>query len=880
MPQYREKEEEKAAFLKALSSIPVISSLSIQLHEATEDSYHNHNHGLNNSILFRLELQINTNNTTNPILSNHNDDETKNDFNENYNSCYSYTLNDESTKRSGSWPVYTYEIPEAIISFLQTTFLPILQDRKTLRFTTNIESLLIDGCGRIPNFYTQLFRILFYTENSILASDSSTTTDDEAIVSSLSILNWNDFCCTIDWNVMKELFFFGEDEEGENDDKDNYWHQIKKMKNTNTKGITSLRIEDTSCGMTRMMTNDSNKLSSRKLLYSFLYYGMSNGLRSLYLKTRTTINDDNYHDFDNDNVSSFFGTNKHLISSWKKVFEKLLHNTSSLQELEWIRLTSLDDNNAYNYEFNHNCNDCCGVILDTLSSSNSKNAYLRKLSLIFEDPKEYHAIVTQKKSMSFMKQILYSNSSNNDDVDDNEDYTNNKTPSPSLPLLEELSLLLLPSNDDDDEKIITTTTRELQQRINTNKTTNINGGIINDNSFGCRNTNTNRLFRCLRLSNFNNYLFTPTLFQSTIVSSATSNLLHTLELHDLSSSFLNEVSHPIQQLLSDEHSVLKRLVLSQQKIKKSNANDILTPNSNINNGTYFNYDNDEEEKSKEVELSSSLYQCIFTGLKHNNGSLESLQLLNCSIMILEEQDDDDNHAIVATALSDALLSNITLKELNLGDCRILLSNNRKKRNNNSIVANALMKNQGIQRLSGLDFFPVTTANDIDVINEDGNTTPTTNSNISTQIWSSIVKWNPNLLYIDRCCRNTNYYDYYHNTNIIRTIHYYLHLNQYGLRKHWMAPNYWTSALVPHILAKTMTSTTTTNTTTKISFSAPSQEGQGKNKKLDINKNSIKHPTYTIHNTNKDPRQSSQLDILWYLLRTKTELFVPSYNNYS
>ena len=67
----------------------------------------------------------------------------------------------------------------------------------------------------------------------------------------------------------------------------------------------------------------------------------------------------------------------------------------------------------------------------------------------------------------------------------------------------------------------------------------------------------------------------------------------------------------------------------------------------------------------------SFYFCWVTT---NNGTLKSLQLLNYSISIQEEEEgiDDNNNELLplGRTLLDALISNTTLKESHLGCCCI------------------------------------------------------------------------------------------------------------------------------------------------------------------------------------------------------------------
>jgi len=750
-------DKEKKKFIASLSDA---NSLSIRLCEKyTEENLM--------KPIFGLDLQTSKNNDS--------------------SDCNNYNLevmgirsNDDS-----EWPNYTYDVPPEIKDFLQITLLNTLKENNN---NNTIRSLTIQGCGRIEGFYTQLFRTVFCASN------------DKDI--SLSILNWRDFCSSIkDWNAIKEML------------------SIK---------ITSFHVEDNIIGDSKIVinnTNDNNTVtttSSRALLYSLIYY--MNGLQTLQLKTTMTEPPPPSSLF-------LFGDNKNAIVSWKEVFQKLISlstTTTTFRELEWTILSSSkDDDDDGVILKNDIINDLCSI----WGSSSS----LRKLSLTFENSREFRCMNNKKalnqllfnaKKGSYLpleEFTLLSNSKTNNnttttkkkeachyhhalsyirpDDDDNNNDDDDINDDDDDDMMDDDDIMN--NHDDHEDDIIAN--RQHNTKTNTDNSRDDKDRIIR-NYIRC-----NPHLRCLRLTLDDHNYYSNDIFTSQIKSRT--NSLHTLELYNLSSSFLNdETAMSIQEVLSSKQSVLKRLVLSMKKEKNNNNNRNI-----INNNTLLN---------------RSFYHSIFVGLQQNNGTLESLQLLNCSISIREDEDIDDNNnelLPVGRALSDALISNTTLKELNLGCCRISIqsdsSSTTNGSNSSSSIVNALIQNQGIQKLSGMNFCfdSTTTKSQSDEI-LGKKTTTTINSDTTKSIlvlWSNILQYNKNLLFVD-CCRhynnNTLQHQQQQSITANNNIQYYLKLNRMG-RKHWIDPNL-SPSLIPYVLATS----------------------------LDIN-------------------------VLWYLLQTKTELFV-------
>jgi len=131
--------------------------------------------------VFRLELKIvAANNTTN-------DDES---------TTYVLELNGIKDPDS-SWPMYSFQVPLPQKDFLLHFLLPALED--TSERQTPLQSLTIQGCGRVEGFYTSLFKCLFKNES-----------DDNIIPPrSLSILHWADFCTNVDWELAQDVLLSG-----------------------------------------------------------------------------------------------------------------------------------------------------------------------------------------------------------------------------------------------------------------------------------------------------------------------------------------------------------------------------------------------------------------------------------------------------------------------------------------------------------------------------------------------------------------------------------------------------------------------------------------------------------------------------------------------
>mmetsp|Transcript_25660 Transcript_25660/g.38740 ORF Transcript_25660/g.38740 Transcript_25660/m.38740 type:complete len:629 (+) Transcript_25660:158-2044(+) len=95
-----------------------------------------------------------------------------------------------------SWPNYIYRAAEAQEDFLLNLLLPALSKNiKDNKFP--LQSLTIQGCGRVKDFYTMLFHTVFDSndnKNTMTASKMS-----------LSILNWADFCSSVDWVEILKL---------------------------------------------------------------------------------------------------------------------------------------------------------------------------------------------------------------------------------------------------------------------------------------------------------------------------------------------------------------------------------------------------------------------------------------------------------------------------------------------------------------------------------------------------------------------------------------------------------------------------------------------------------------------------------------------------
>lgn len=112
----------------------------------------------------------------------------------------SFTLELDGVKDpKSSWPNYEYRAAEEQEDFLLHSLLPALSEKKKKKENRfPLESLTIQGCGRVKDFYTLLFQTVFDTNEQ---ENGTTTTSDI----SLSILNWSDFCSSVDWVEILKL---------------------------------------------------------------------------------------------------------------------------------------------------------------------------------------------------------------------------------------------------------------------------------------------------------------------------------------------------------------------------------------------------------------------------------------------------------------------------------------------------------------------------------------------------------------------------------------------------------------------------------------------------------------------------------------------------
>jgi len=154
------KAQEESKFLQ---SLPNAETLSIRLLEFR--SPRNFMRGV-----FRLELKTTAANAT---------DET------------SYDLEMDGIKDpNASWPVYAFKVPEPQQDLLLHSLLPALM--KASKKHMPLQSLTLQGCGRIEGFHTPLLNLLFKSE-----------VNNPPNV--LSILHWTDFCSNVDWDLAQEI---------------------------------------------------------------------------------------------------------------------------------------------------------------------------------------------------------------------------------------------------------------------------------------------------------------------------------------------------------------------------------------------------------------------------------------------------------------------------------------------------------------------------------------------------------------------------------------------------------------------------------------------------------------------------------------------------
>ena len=79
---------------------------------------------------------------------------------------------------ASSWPAFTYQVDDSQCDLLWNRLLPALKD------TPNLQTLTLQGCARIPAFYTCLLQTI---------TVSSLTT--------LNLASWVDFSLSVDWTV-------------------------------------------------------------------------------------------------------------------------------------------------------------------------------------------------------------------------------------------------------------------------------------------------------------------------------------------------------------------------------------------------------------------------------------------------------------------------------------------------------------------------------------------------------------------------------------------------------------------------------------------------------------------------------------------------------
>jgi hypothetical protein len=77
------------------------------------------------------------------------------------------------------WPLYTFSVAEEQSRFLLESLLP------ALALATSLEALTLQGCGRIPGFYTSLLEQVQH----------------RSTLSAISILAWKDFCDSVDHDL-------------------------------------------------------------------------------------------------------------------------------------------------------------------------------------------------------------------------------------------------------------------------------------------------------------------------------------------------------------------------------------------------------------------------------------------------------------------------------------------------------------------------------------------------------------------------------------------------------------------------------------------------------------------------------------------------------
>lgn len=219
--------------------------------------------------------------------------------------------------------------------------------------------------------------------------------------------------------------------------------------------------------------------------------------------------------------------------------------------------------------------------------------------------------------------------------------------------------------------------------------------------------------------------------------------LQQLELNNMSSASLedDEVTSMMTCLLSAEDSILRDFSI---KLRSSISHEDLIQQA-IELGM------EKEEKALSLQ---TLYQSIFAGLRDNNGTLRSLRLENCEV------DLDDNSCKV---LHEALLSNPSIINMDLGKCRILENVFSK------LVVREVGRNLKLKQLNGMDF--------VDDANQES--------------LNSILQINKNLVQVSPLQEQAL-------SNNGKAADFYLKLNQAG-RKHWIDSDF-SSALMPYLLS--------------------------------------------------------------------------------
>lgn len=81
------------------------------------------------------------------------------------------------------WPAYTFTVDDSQCNFLLNKFLP------ALTATTLVESLTVQGCGRVQGFYTKLVKLLLRMQR----------------MTSVSIIGWADFIHNVDHDLALPL---------------------------------------------------------------------------------------------------------------------------------------------------------------------------------------------------------------------------------------------------------------------------------------------------------------------------------------------------------------------------------------------------------------------------------------------------------------------------------------------------------------------------------------------------------------------------------------------------------------------------------------------------------------------------------------------------